>query len=69
MDVREGKGKDGGKPSEAQAVAGAESKPTHDRKPYQKPAFQFERVFETMALTCGKVGVEQLQCKTSGQNS
>ena len=44
MDVREGKGKDGGKPSEAQAVAGAESKPTRDRKPYQKPAFQFERV-------------------------
>jgi hypothetical protein len=24
------------------------------RKPYQKPAFQREQVFETMALACGK---------------
>jgi len=24
------------------------------RKPYQKPAFRHERVFETMALQCGK---------------
>jgi hypothetical protein len=26
------------------------------RKPYQKPAFAFEQVFETMALACGKAG-------------
>ena len=26
------------------------------RKPYVKPAFQLEKVFETMALACGKVG-------------
>jgi hypothetical protein len=25
------------------------------RKPYQKPAVRHERVFETRALTCGKV--------------
>lgn len=25
------------------------------KKPYEKPAFQFERVFETTALTCMKV--------------
>jgi hypothetical protein len=69
MDVREGKGKDGGKPSEAQAVAGAESKPTRDRKPYQKPAFQFERVFETMALSCGKVNLDQLDCRSHPSSS
>jgi hypothetical protein len=26
-----------------------------DRKPYRKPSFRFEQVFETMALQCGKV--------------
>jgi len=26
-----------------------------NRKPYCKPSFTFERVFETMALQCGKV--------------
>jgi hypothetical protein len=25
-----------------------------NKKPYQKPAFRYERVFETSALTCGK---------------
>ncbi len=25
------------------------------KKPYTKPAFRFERVFETQALSCGKV--------------
>lgn len=27
-------------------------------KPYLKPAFRHERVFETMALACGKVGTQ-----------
>ena len=26
------------------------------RRPYKKPAFRHERVFETMALGCGKLG-------------
>jgi hypothetical protein len=26
-----------------------------NKKPYQKPAFRYERVFETQALTCGKL--------------
>ena len=26
------------------------------RKPYAKPEFSFEPVFETMALACGKAG-------------
>ena len=25
-----------------------------EKKPYQKPAFEYEEVFETMALACGK---------------
>jgi hypothetical protein len=25
------------------------------KKPYHKPSFRFEKVFETMALACGKV--------------
>jgi len=52
----------GGVPSEVQAIAPAESKPTRGRKPYQKPAFRFERVFETMALSCGKIEPTQKHC-------
>ena len=33
------------------------------RKPYQDPAFRFERVFETRALRCGKVSTTQFQCR------
>jgi hypothetical protein len=51
-----------GAPSEVKAVAPTESRPTRGRKPYQKPAFRFERVFETMALSCGKVDPTQKHC-------
>ena len=33
------------------------------RKPYQKPAVRRERVFETMALACGKISSTQAQCR------
>lgn len=36
---------------------------THTRKPYEKPAFRFERVFETSALTCGKTDPLSDMCK------
>ena len=39
--------------------------PPGKKKPYQKPAFQYERVFETMALSCGKVGPTEFQCKSN----
>ncbi len=26
-----------------------------NKKPYSKPAFRYEKVFETLALSCGKV--------------
>lgn len=47
-------------PSEARHAA---------RKPYQKPAVRFERVFETSALTCGKVQTTQGQCHGSRKTS
>lgn len=39
------------------------------RKPYQKPAFRHERVFETMALACGKLHPTQSQCRFNRKNS
>jgi hypothetical protein len=32
------------------------------KKPYIKPAFRFERVFVTSALSCGKIDPTQTQC-------
>ena len=43
--------------------------PETGKKPYQKPAFRFERVFETRALSCGKVSATQEQCQTSLKTS
>ena len=37
--------------------------PDGGKRPYQKPAFRYERVFETMALACGKINASQAQCK------
>jgi hypothetical protein len=39
------------------------------KKPYTKPEFLHERVFETMALACGKVNPSQLQCRFVRKNS
>ena len=39
------------------------------RKPYQKPAVRHERVFETNALTCGKVQTTQGQCRLNRKAS
>jgi hypothetical protein len=39
------------------------------KKPYQKPEFRFERVFETRALSCGKVNVTQQQCANNRKSS
>lgn len=35
------------------------------RKPYIKPAFRFESVFVTTALSCGKTDPSQFLCKTN----
>jgi hypothetical protein len=47
------------KPKEAEAV----------KKPYRKPELRFERVFEVMALVCGKVFNTQLSCRGSRKAS
>jgi hypothetical protein len=39
------------------------------RKPYQKPTFLREQVFETMALACGKINPTSGACKTVKKNS
>lgn len=39
------------------------------RKPYQKPSFRFEEVFETMALQCGKISPTSFSCKQVGSAS
>ena len=39
------------------------------RKPYQKPAFQYERVFERMALSCGKIDPTEEQCNIQASSS
>ena len=53
-----------GTPDEEQAPSSAAR-----RKPYQKPAFSQERVFETMALACGKVNPTSGACKAVRKNS
>lgn len=39
------------------------------KRPYVKPAFQHERVFETMALACGKISPTQASCRFNRKNS
>jgi hypothetical protein len=39
------------------------SSDANGKKPYRKPAFRFERVFETMALSCGKAFSTQQNCR------
>ena len=39
------------------------------KKLYQKPEFRFERVFETMALSCGKTSPTEFQCRFNRKNS
>lgn len=39
------------------------------KAPYVKPAFRHEKVFETMALACGKTGPTQQQCRGNRKSS
>lgn len=39
------------------------------KRPYQKPSFVREQVFETMALACGKVNPTSGICKFIKKNS
>ena len=39
------------------------------KKPYLKPAFRSEEIFERTALTCGKVQSTSLLCHSMRKNS
>jgi hypothetical protein len=39
------------------------------KKPYQSPVFRFERVFETAALSCGKLAGTSAICNQSRKTS
>jgi hypothetical protein len=57
-----------------QKDANADDKNVNDRagagkKPYRKPEFRYERVFETMALACGKMSPTELQCRFNRKTS
>jgi hypothetical protein len=65
----DGSGGKGGESALEEAVADTEGELTRNRKPYQKPAFRFERVFETMALSCGKINFTQGQCRFNRKTS
>jgi hypothetical protein len=39
------------------------------RRSYEKPEVRFERVFETMALSCGKVQATQGSCRRNRKAS
>ncbi len=56
--------KDGG----AERESGV-SEETKKKRPYVKPSFEYERVFETMALACGKTSPTQSQCRFNRKNS
>jgi hypothetical protein len=58
---------------ETAKAASPEDKPLFQKKqtkkPYAKPAFRFERVFETQALSCGKVASHGTACKLNPKTS
>jgi hypothetical protein len=39
------------------------------KRAYAKPAFRHEKIFETMALACGKLAPTQAQCRFNRRNS
>ena len=47
----------------------SKSSVSRSKRPYCKPSFQHEKVFETMALACGKLSPTQAQCRFNRRNS
>ncbi len=39
--------------------------PATSKKPYEKPAFRYEQVFVTSALSCGKINPQGLSCTST----
>jgi len=38
------------------------------KKPYHKPTFRYEHVFETMALACGKISRRSKSCRLNSKS-
>jgi hypothetical protein len=60
--------KDSRQSGAADPKAGSAAK-AKKKRPYVKPSFEYERVFETMALACGKLAPTQAQCRFNRKNS
>lgn len=43
--------------------------PATNKKPYEKPAFRYEQVFVTTALSCGKIAGLSSACNQSPKSS
>jgi hypothetical protein len=56
-------------PSDYDKVSNTIASGGAQKRPYVKPAFRHEKVFETMALACGKISGTQLSCRTNRKNS
>jgi len=56
-------------PEETDRTADQPEAQRPQKKLYQRPDFRFERVFETRALTCGKISDTQAQCLHELKNS
>jgi hypothetical protein len=48
---------------------GIVSKANSVKKNYAKPAFRYERAFETAALSCGKISPNERQCQFNKKTS
>ena len=52
-------------PEQTPRVSSQAENKSAGKKPYQKPEVRHERVFETMALSCGKVQGTQSNCRSN----
>jgi len=50
-------------------MASGENARAKPKRSYHKPAVRYERVFETQALTCGKVQSTQSSCHHNRKSS
>ena len=49
-------------PPKSEGARSDSEQPGKEKKPYTKPGFRFERVFETSALACSKTPVTGSAC-------
>lgn len=55
--------------SDEKKAGGAGQGGAGGKLPYVKPEFRHEKVFETMALACGKINNTQGSCRVNRRNS